>query len=105
VSRSSRVPACQEFLHIYHCKLKSNAKHVGDQVTGVKGIDNLCQLLTGFGGAIFTSSAYEKGHVTPMHARKEDKEAKELGINTMPVIVGPISYLLLSKLARAWQRP
>jgi 5-methyltetrahydropteroyltriglutamate--homocysteine methyltransferase len=100
VSRSSRVPACQEFLHIYHCKLKSNTNHAGDQVTGVKGIDSLCQVLAGFGGAIFPGSAYEKGHVTPMRARKEDKEAKELGIDTVPMIVGPVSYLLLSKLAK-----
>jgi 5-methyltetrahydropteroyltriglutamate--homocysteine methyltransferase len=54
-------------------------------------------VLAGFGGAIFPGSAYEKGHVTPMCTRKEDKEAKELGIDTVPVIVGPVSYLLLSK--------
>jgi hypothetical protein len=66
----------------------------------VKGIDNLCQVLAGFGSAIFPGSAYEKGHVTPMRARKEDKEDKELGIDTMHVIVGPVSYFLLSKPAK-----
>jgi hypothetical protein len=66
----------------------------------VKGIDNLCQVLAGFGGAIFPGFAYEKGHVTPMDTRKEDKEAKELGINSMPMIVGPVSYLLLSEITK-----
>ena len=48
----------------------------------------------------FPGSAYEKGHVTPMRTRKEDKKAKEFGIDTVPMILGPVSYLLLSELAK-----
>ncbi|XP_026409863.1 5-methyltetrahydropteroyltriglutamate--homocysteine methyltransferase-like [Papaver somniferum] len=34
------------------------------------------------------------------NAVAEYKEAKDLGIETVPVLVGPVSYLLLSKLAK-----
>ncbi|KAK6144153.1 hypothetical protein DH2020_020973 [Rehmannia glutinosa] len=33
-------------------------------------------------------------------AVQEYKEAKALGVNTVPVLIGPVSYLLLSKLAK-----
>ncbi|XP_008775707.1 5-methyltetrahydropteroyltriglutamate--homocysteine methyltransferase 1-like isoform X2 [Phoenix dactylifera] len=38
-------------------------------------------------------------------AVNEYKEAKELGIETIPVLVGPVSYLLLSKLAEGIEKP
>ncbi|XP_031477069.1 5-methyltetrahydropteroyltriglutamate--homocysteine methyltransferase 1 [Nymphaea colorata] len=37
-------------------------------------------------------------------AVSEYKEAKELGINTIPVIIGPVSYLLLSKPAKGVEK-
>ncbi|KAE8691753.1 5-methyltetrahydropteroyltriglutamate--homocysteine methyltransferase [Hibiscus syriacus] len=35
----------------------------------------------------------------------EYKEAKALGVDTIPVLVGPVSYLLLSKLAKGVDKP
>ncbi|XP_058071412.1 probable methyltransferase PMT11 [Magnolia sinica] len=34
----------------------------------------------------------------------EYKEAKEIRVNTVPVLVGPVSYLLLSKLAKGVEK-